>query len=214
MTENNSKDNATDHQVALANVLDKLNHTFYGLNTTMDKIQQHNNTQKHVQDKKIKILTFIAVAIVLVVVALASHIFYVIHTMEQVMTSMSMDMGEMRQYMHKMTASMENMTASMENMTHDMGTMTVKVTTMGDNVQHMSSNMQQVSSDLRQMSNDMQQISGDMRDMRKATVLIESSTRSMTRQVNQMSNTVSPVMDGARQFMPFVPWNNRYPRRR
>ena len=205
MTETN--DDATDNQAALLTVLDKLTLTFAGLNATMANIQQHHHTQKHVQDKKIKILTFIAVAIVLVVVALESHIFYVIHTMEQVMTSMSTDMGEMRQYMHKMTASMENMT-------HDMQTMTVKVSTMGDNVQQMSSNMQQVSGDLRQVSKDMQQISGDMRDLRQATVLIESSTRSMTRKVNQMSNTVSPVMEGARQFMPFMPWGSRYPRRR
>ncbi len=74
MTETNDKDNATDNQAALANVLDKLAHTFDGLNTTMENIQANNNTQKHVQDKKIKILSFIAVAIVLVVVALASHV--------------------------------------------------------------------------------------------------------------------------------------------
>jgi hypothetical protein len=34
-------------------------------------------------------------------------------------------------------------------------------------------------------------------------VYMEYSIRTLTKKVNDMSNAVSPVMDGARQFMPW-----------
>jgi uncharacterized protein YoxC len=217
IAEKSLPNNAHDQTQALTKVLDQLNHTFAGFNITMEKIQQGHDFQKSLQNRKIKILGFMAVAIVLVIVALGMHMFYVVHTMQQIMTNMSEDMGAMRQYM-------EEMTGSMSDMTSDIGKMTVQVTGMGELMESMSTEMHNVSSDLRKMSGNMRQMSGDMGQiaadmqyLRKATVAMESSTRSMTRKVNEMSNTVSPVMEGARQFMPFVPWGgggrNRYPRR-
>jgi hypothetical protein len=52
-------------------------------------------------------------------------------------------------------------------------------------------------------------MSKDMGKVRKATVYMEYSIRSLTQKVNQMSNSLSPVMDGARKFMPWSPYQNR-----
>jgi uncharacterized protein YoxC len=201
MTEITETDNLSTQQEPVASLLEKFNHTFDSLNTTMKTIQQDNEGRKRLADKNSKVFTFMAISIVLIVIALGVHMFYVIYAMQQIMSNMSQDMGEMRKHMQKMTVSMTNMT-------QDMRTMTVKVS-------NMSGNMQQVSTELHQMSSNMQQITSNMQDMRQATVLMESSTRNMTRKVNEMSNTVSPVMAGARQFMPFMPWggNRRYSRR-
>ncbi len=91
MTETNNPNKDESETTALKNVLDQLNHTFAGFNITMEKIQQGHDLEKRIQNRKIKILAFMAVAIVLVVVALGMHMFYVVHT--QIMSSMSQDMG-------------------------------------------------------------------------------------------------------------------------
>ncbi len=56
----------------------------------MEKIQQGHDLQKRLQNSKNKILTFIVVAIILVV---AMHMFYVVQTMQHIMSSMSQDGG-------------------------------------------------------------------------------------------------------------------------
>jgi uncharacterized protein YoxC len=214
MTEFNDHDsNVVNNPATLASTLEKLSTSFEGLNATMEQIRRDND--KRTEDKPMKLFQFMAIAIVLIVIALAGHMFYVIQAMEKIMSTMSHDMGEMRKHTLQMTASMENMTQYMQTMTTKVSTMSNDMEKISGNMQNMSTNMQQVSGELHLMSSNMEQISSDMRDMRQATILMETNTRTMSRKLNEMSSTVSPVMEGARKFMPFMPnspWNH-YSRR-
>ncbi len=190
-------------------LLQTLTETFGRLNSTIEQIQEDRRNHDRIKQKKINALRLLAAPMILLVIALSVYIFYMASLMEQAMSSMSKDMNSMQ-------TNMNTMTNSMGKITDNVQTLAVNVTSMNKIMVQMSKNMQIFSTDLHKMSDNMIvmsdnmiNMSGDVQKMRKATVYMEYSIRTLTQKVNEMSNAVSPVMDGARQFMPWMPYNNR-----
>ena len=212
MTENIETENPsspTKSQIDTPELLVALKGTFDRLNGTIETIQKDRANHDRIKQKKINALRLLAVPVILLVVALSAYMFYMASLMEQAMSNMSNDMSNMRNNMQTMTSSIEQITNSIEKITNNVQILAVNVTSMNKLMVQMSRNMQVVAVDLHKMSDNMIVMSEDMGKVRQATVYMEYSIRSLTQKVKQMSNSLSPVMDGARQFMPWGPFQNR-----
>jgi methyl-accepting chemotaxis protein len=205
MTETLDKENPSNpanSQIDTPELLNTLKVTFDRLNGTIEKIQADRENHDRIKQKKINALRLLAVPVILLVIILSAYIFYMASLMEQAMSNMSNNMSSMRNNMQTMTNSIEKITGNVQ-------ILAVNVTSMNKVMIQMSKDMRIVSTDLHTMSDNMIVMSKDMGKVRKATVYMEYSIRSLTQKVNQMSNSLSPVMDGARKFMPWSPYQNR-----
>jgi methyl-accepting chemotaxis protein len=212
MTENLEKENPstpTNPQTDTPELLEALKGTFDRLNSTIEQIQADRENHDRIKQKKINALRLLAAPAILLVVALSAYMFYMASLMEQAISNMSNDMSNMRNNMQTMTSSMGKITDSIGKITDNVQILAVNVTNMNKVMIQMSRNMQVVSVDLHKMSENMIVMSEDMGKVRKATVYMEYSIRSLTQKVDKMSNAVSPVMEGARTFMPWGPYQNR-----
>jgi uncharacterized coiled-coil protein SlyX len=115
-----------DSQVALANTLEKLNHTLGNLNTTMEKIQQGYEAQKRILGPKTKIFVKFTAATLTGLVVL--YLFFLLYAMGGTMESMRGEMGETQRHMEQIAHSMVTMSEHMQIMTG-------QITVMGKTLQ-------------------------------------------------------------------------------
>ncbi|MBV2091983.1 MAG: hypothetical protein KUF72_13965 [Candidatus Thiodiazotropha sp. (ex Ctena orbiculata)] len=127
------------------------------------------------QTYKIQRIKLFSLPGTVIAVAALIYLFYVVHVMESSMTSMSADMNRIQGHI----ASIGQDTASMSS----------GVNNMNKNITELNGNMSSMTSQVKGMNSNMGHLN------RNVGV--------MTHDVGNMSHTVSPVMNGMRNFMPF-----------
>lgn len=172
---------------------------------------QLHNKQLRTHTKLFAILKVLAIPVVIMVLALLGEMFYVIHSMDTSMSSMKTDMHAMQGEMSSMKTDMKAMATHITNMDEYMKVMSQNMAQMSQNMLSMSQDMHAMNIDMGTMSKDMglmrssmQSMVEDVRYMRYATVSMDRGVQYMTRDVGNMSNTISPVMWGMRPFMPWT----------
>jgi len=170
-----------------------------------------HNKQFRTHARLFSILKILAIPVVLMVLALMGEMFYVIHSMDTSMSSMKTDMHAMQGEMSSMKTDMKGMATHMANMDEYMKVMSQNMAQMSQNMLSMSQDIHLMHTDMGTMSKDMglmrssmQSMVEDVRYMRYATVSMDRGVQYMSRDVGNMSNTISPVMWGMRPFMPWT----------
>ncbi|MCU7935053.1 MAG: hypothetical protein KZQ99_09255 [Candidatus Thiodiazotropha sp. (ex Dulcina madagascariensis)] len=111
----------------------------------------------------------------LIAIAALIYLFYVVHIMERSMTSMSADIHQIQGH----------------------------IAFIGTDTHSMSKGVSEMNRQMSQMNGNMQAITTQVKGMNGNMNHLNSNVGVMTRDVGAMSHTVSPVMNGMRNFFPF-----------
>ena len=170
------------------------------LNDAFDKVHaEAKEREKLLADKlaaiekeqsfKIQRIKLFSVPGTLIATAAMVYLFYVVHVMESSMTSMSKDMHHIQGYIANISGDTHNMSDGVAQMNHQMAQMNGSMSNIDQQMTDMNSSMGEINTQVKGMN-------GNMGHLNRSVGV-------MTHDVGNMSHTISPVMGGMRNFMPF-----------
>lgn len=173
-------------------------------NFHQDKVQREKilkNQCEHqieMQDRKNRKWRYGAVIVGVAMIVLGYSLHKTINTFKY-------DMKYMSIYMKSMSADMSSMKNSMEVMSPQMVSMAQNMASMKGNIENMAVDINKVERHMDSMVVDMRSIKGMAVDINKIGGHIESMDHSMGymgRDVKQMNNAMSPLMNNMQTFFP------------
>lgn len=202
-------------------LLESLNRTFDRVNETLSALHRDNDEreqayrqhyglvqtqlqlqQKHLEihDRRLRILRVVALAAVAIVFFISAPVAV---QMYRLVDGMADDMQSMAGDMRGMAANMTVMSENIHTLSGRIVLMTDDMRSMAGDMRQMAGNLASMHTDMNGLSADVKTLTGEISFMRQATVSMDHGMRRMTTDMSAMSNTISPVMHGFQQFMPW-----------
>ena len=184
----NAERNHAQEQL-IENVTGKLQRTFDELHKEFDEreriLEKKLQRSKLEQAHEMRRVKWLSVPVGVIAIAGLIYIFYVVHVMENAMSSMSEDIHDMGKNMSAMSTDTRNMSNN--------------ITEMNENIAHMDKSMGNINHNVSQMNRNMGVMTNNVTYMNRN---VGTMTQTM-RPIGEAAQTTEPMMTMMRSFLPF-----------